>query len=145
MPPTPDDQAIGAAGSGDADLGSVWVANAAELPGFDVTRRTTGHRKPIVHGLSRIRRHQPDGHGTIPKPCVAGSIPARGAEPICVNMRRVNRVPRSNTSPAMQLDSSCFRQRLPGALARPRDACRLPAAGVIGSSLLRVVSPDNVG
>ena len=32
-------------------LGSVWVANAAKLPGFDVTRRTTGPRKPLFHGL----------------------------------------------------------------------------------------------
>jgi hypothetical protein len=70
----------GAAGSGGADLGSVWVANAAELPGFHVPRRTTGPRKPIFHRLSRIRRHRPDGQGTIPKPCVAGSIPARGAD-----------------------------------------------------------------
>ena len=64
-------------------MGSVWVANAAELPGFHAARRTTRPRKPLFHGLSRIRPHQPDGQRTIPKPCVAGSIPARGAvEPL---------------------------------------------------------------
>ncbi len=76
-------------GSGDADLGSVWVANAAELPGFRVPRRTTGPRKPLFHGLSRIRRHQPDGQGTIPQPCVAGSIPARGAAKYLVGRLRL--------------------------------------------------------
>ena len=33
------------------DVGSVWVANAAELPGFDVTPRTARSRKPLFHGL----------------------------------------------------------------------------------------------
>jgi len=39
------------AGVHDADVGSVWVANAAELPGFDVIRRTTHLTKPSFHGL----------------------------------------------------------------------------------------------
>jgi hypothetical protein len=34
-----------------AEMGSVWVANAAKLPGFGVTRRTTRPRKPLFDGV----------------------------------------------------------------------------------------------
>ena len=51
------------AGVHDVDLGSVWVADAAELPGFHVTRRTTGPRKPSIHGFHGLAGTSRTGKG----------------------------------------------------------------------------------
>ncbi len=48
---TPSKHQFSRDGSGGVELGSVWVANAAELAGFNVTRRTTHLREPLFHGL----------------------------------------------------------------------------------------------
>ena len=61
-------------------MGSVWVANETLLHGFSSTHRTTEPLNPGFHGAWRASQHQPDGQTGIPKPCVAGSIPARGAQ-----------------------------------------------------------------
>jgi hypothetical protein len=60
-------------------LGSVWVANETLLPGFVGTRQTADTRNPCIPATRWTGQRWPDGHLAIPKPCVAGSIPARGA------------------------------------------------------------------